>query len=117
MTQDGQTRAPKGGIIGKNGEFYEGGKFLPNTERAKQSPAKRKKGSGKEEIAPYVWEVAPAEGMRPIFKEINAGFINLDSGELNAAACEYYGRDPERVKAFWKRWKDGERWFTPEATE
>lgn len=61
------TRAPVGGIVGVNGEFYEGGKFLPsNARRAKQAPVKFPKG-GRCEIAPYVWELRPADGLCPIF--------------------------------------------------
>lgn len=37
-----QQRAPRGGVVGVNGEFYEGGKFLPTRkDRAKRAPAPR----------------------------------------------------------------------------
>jgi len=48
-------RAPKGGIIGVNGDFYEGGKFLPSNLNR---PRGRSTSFGKNrkcEIEPYVW--------------------------------------------------------------
>ena len=39
MNDNGQTRAKAGGELGINGEWYEGGKFLPNREdRPKTAP-------------------------------------------------------------------------------
>ncbi len=35
-----RVRAKKGGEYGVNGEFYEGGKFLPSTQLPKRSPVK-----------------------------------------------------------------------------
>jgi hypothetical protein len=56
MSKKIQAKAPKGGTIGVNGEFYEGGKFLPNTQRPRQDCSrKRKQWSGKVELEPYVW--------------------------------------------------------------
>jgi hypothetical protein len=37
----GQRRAKAGGEFGANGEWYEGGKFIATTDRAKQAPAER----------------------------------------------------------------------------
>jgi len=65
----GTNRARAGGEIGVNGEHYEGGQFLPSTTLPKQAPAaSRKAGTGKREIAPYVWEAAP-DGMRAIYSQ------------------------------------------------
>ena len=51
-----QARAPKGGTTGVNGDFYEGGKFLPNTQHPRQDCSKqRRQWSGKVEIEPYIW--------------------------------------------------------------
>lgn len=53
-------RAAKGGQIGVNGDFYEGGKFLPrNPERPRQDCTGAKK-ARKIQIEPYVWIEAPA---------------------------------------------------------
>jgi len=48
-------RAPKGGCLGINKEWYEGGKFLPQIPRQKQKGSKPKKAMGKQCIAPYKW--------------------------------------------------------------
>ena len=53
-------RAPKGGCVGINGEFYFGGEFLPTTNHAKGILGKeRKKVQGfvgrKRELRPYHW--------------------------------------------------------------
>lgn len=37
---DGQRRARKGGELGANGEWYEGGKFIATTEAAKSAPVR-----------------------------------------------------------------------------
>lgn len=37
MTNSTRSRAPKGGTIAKNGEFYEGGKWLPSTTNPKRT--------------------------------------------------------------------------------
>lgn len=39
-TGDGQKRAPKGGAIGANGEWYEGGKFIATKDNHKSSPVR-----------------------------------------------------------------------------
>lgn len=53
-------KAVKGGEVGVNGEFYKGGRFLPNNpDRAKvEGSAPRK--ARKIEIEPYKWIAAPA---------------------------------------------------------
>ena len=37
---DGQKRARKGGEVGANGEWYEGGKFIATTDSAKSAPVR-----------------------------------------------------------------------------
>lgn len=64
-------RAPIGGTTGTNGERYEGGQFLPSTELPKLPTKTRRAGSGKQEVAPYVWEVAPA-GKTSLYRVISA---------------------------------------------
>jgi hypothetical protein len=53
-------KANKGGEVGVNGEFYKGGRFLPNNpDRAKvEGSAPRK--ARKIEIEPFNWVAAPA---------------------------------------------------------
>ena len=64
-------RAPIGGTTGVNGERYEGGQFLPSTELPKQTAKARRAATAKQEIAPYVWEVAPA-GKTSLYRPISA---------------------------------------------
>ena len=106
-------RAKKGGEIGANGEFYEGGKFIATTDRPKTEGSKPK-GTGKEEIAPYKWEVPP-EGMRSIFARWK-GLWGWDRATGKAtrhptANPEYWGADVLEEAAQWaERWNNGERW-------
>jgi hypothetical protein len=80
-TRDGRpilkapSRARKGGEQGVNGAHYEGGQLLPSskaTEQGKQKSAK-KVSTGKQEIAPYVWEAPPAPGARALWRGLGVG--------------------------------------------
>jgi hypothetical protein len=113
-----QKRATKGGQVGTNGEFYEGGKFLPSTERPKGKPAK--KGTGKREIEPYVWVVPPADGLRSIFAGAVGVYAKYDHATktLTFSASDqtmaYYGMDRAECEARIAAFNSGERWFSPE---
>lgn len=74
-----QARAAKGGVVAKNGEYYEGGKFLPSTELPKSAPKKRT-GTGKQEVAPYVWEVPAEEGARSLYRQFAGVFGVVRNG-------------------------------------
>lgn len=100
-------RAGKGGEVGMNGEFYAGGTFLPNTTLAKM--AKGRKGTGKQEIAPFKWEVAP-DGMRSLYTLFSA-FVNIHTGEVVEQACRYYQRDAKVIAAQFSAWKNGILWI------
>lgn len=103
-------RAKKGGEIGQNGEFYAGGTFLPSTSLPKQGAQARKKGGGKEEIAPYEWAPAP-EGMRSIYGQIRALVAwGAKPSPLRDEVLAYYGQSPERIQALLDRYLAGERW-------
>jgi hypothetical protein len=55
-------RAPAGGMIGVNVEFYEGGKFLPSrADRPKQGPPPHLAHGARHEMAPYILAPAPAD--------------------------------------------------------
>ncbi len=75
-----QARAKKGGEIGVNGEFYEGGKFLPNTGRPRKNCSKQsRQWSGKIEIEPYIWikyegELEPNERIVSIFHQFQTNY-------------------------------------------
>lgn len=129
--------APKGGAKGINGEWYEGGKFMPSTEAAKKAPSKFPKG-GKVEVGPYEWAVRPADELQPLFgtfrdgigagltsapkgtplaermaerREIPEQFIryNFPNGE---GAAEYVGRRHSYVEA----WNSGARYVGPDGS-
>jgi hypothetical protein len=62
-----QPRAKQGGEIGANGDWYEGGKFIATTDHAKNR--KRKKiSTGRQEVAPGVWEIPPTPGAVSIYR-------------------------------------------------
>lgn len=109
-------RAPIGGQIGTNGEFYEGGRFLPSTKQPKRKGS-RPKGSGKREIEPFVWVVPPAEGLRSIFAEIAGTFARYDhqAKRLVYAASDqtlaFYRETREHVELLIERFNAGERWM------
>jgi hypothetical protein len=57
-------QAPKGGCVGVNGDQYEGGQFLPNSEHTIKGSKKsiaRKRAPRKVEIEPYNWVLAPVD--------------------------------------------------------
>jgi len=106
-----QKRAKIGGEVGTNGEFYEGGKFLPSTQKPKGKP---RRGSGKQEIEPYKWEVPPA-GMRSIYRSLAGIYGRVENGvmveRINPATLAYYGDDRDEVISRIARYNAGERWM------
>jgi hypothetical protein len=108
-------RAAKGGETGVNGEFYEGGKFLPSTDRAKGKPVPRK--VGKVQVEPYVW-VIPTDERRPLFRHLGlylnwADRFDISKGVVpfapyvNSCLCD---KTWDEVRALAARWNAGERW-------
>lgn len=77
-------QAKAGGEIGKNGEFYKGGQFLPSSENTIKGAQKTQPPTGKQLIAPYVWEVAPEDGLLAIYAR-----IEHSSRITNRSECEY----------------------------
>lgn len=115
-----QARAAKGGEIGANGEFYEGGKFIAKTDKPKAAPKPFHKPGRKLEIEAFVWvksEDAP-EGYFTIWgmlggvhfwnRESKTFTINLGLYEnqepVSAAACR--AQDEALIAAF----NEGKRW-------
>jgi hypothetical protein len=113
-----QKRAKVGGEVGTNGEFYEGGKFLPSTTQPKRAGS-RPRGPRKQQIEPFVWVVAE-DGRRAIFGAIvgtQAQYIdryNPDAGVMPfEPAVAHYGPDcfGVPVAELCERYNRGERWF------
>lgn len=110
-----QRRAKIGGEVGVNGEYYEGGKFIANTDRAKGHKVAGR-ATGRQLIAPGTFEVAPSDDLVAIFPQLSVGFFafsatTLQFGEVtNEAALNYFGA--ERLIALRDRFNAGERWTT-----
>ena len=107
-----QRRAKVGGEYGVNGEWYEGGKWIANTEHAKKLGSR--KPTGKQEIAPFVWEV-PEEGMRAIYSRFSGTWESDKAGMMKCRnlPVDYWGIEYlEQSQQMADRWNNGERWMT-----
>jgi hypothetical protein len=108
-----QKRAKAGGEIGKNGEHYAGGTFLPSTTLTKMTRTVAK-GSGKVEIEPYVW--VASEGRKPIYRLL-AGIVatigrdGVAVNNQNDTALQYLGYTRQQAQALCDRYNQGERWL------
>lgn len=112
-----QTRAKKGGQIGKNGEFYAGGTFLPTTQLSKMTRPTVQRGSGKQQIEPYKWEVAP-EGKKSLFSQINGviGTCTATTAKIRTDAAfestlAYYEITMAQAINMIDLYNSGERWM------
>lgn len=108
-------RATKGGETGMNGEFYAGGTFLPNTTLGKMQKRAKTSGTGKQEIAPYTWEVAP-EGKVSIYRKIAGTTAQWKTfGKEFQPFWPYLSQQSQEVQdnalELIKRWNAGERWM------
>lgn len=104
-------RASKGGQVGANGEFYEGGKFLPSTKQPKRHGSKPARGVRRCLVEPGVMADVP-EGKGAILQSIRA-LVVVDGGLLvpinNPLAIECHGGAAylaDRIAAY----NRGERW-------
>lgn len=119
MTVATQKRAKVGGEFGANGEWYEGGKFINTVPENRKKEGSHPKGTGKQEIAPYVWEVAP-NGERSLYKKFAGAWGRVENG----VAVFAYGSDIERLnhvlaycgvtkaqaQEMLDKWNAGQRW-------
>lgn len=119
-----KTRAPKGGMIGKNGEHYEGGQFLPSnttTEKGAYNSNRKKAGKlRKVQVAPYIWVFPPSVNHRPIYRLAGTSFtvvrdttggIDKDNPKLVASTeTSYYREDPEYTDKLVAAFNKGYRW-------
>lgn len=112
-------RAIAGGQVGMNGEQYQGGQFLPNTDAPKgtftraQIKAIEKARSRKHCVAYGCYEVAPVDGVVAIFQRLAgvlADFRN-DRPVAIVDACKHMGVDTRKVQAWCDAWVRGERWM------
>lgn len=117
-----KTRAQAGGEIGINGEKYGGGQFLPSSPSTikgiNRNSTRKSNRTGKQEVAPYKWEVAPANNQRSIFTMIVGifGKIDRNTGTLEFTASEktlqYFNRTEKEITELINRFNNGEKWAT-----
>lgn len=110
------SRAKAGGEFGANGEFYKGGAFINTVPENPKGNKLSKKTTRKQEVMPYVWEIAP-EGKMSLYRMLS-GFevcvsreplqfaFNADLGNEYATA-EYIEIRKARIAAF----NVGQRWI------
>lgn len=113
MTTCTTKRAKAGGEVGANGEWYEGGKFLNTVPGNRKREGSVKRGSGKQEIAPYTWEVSP-EGKRSLYRQFAGVFGKVIDGVAVLVCSEqtlaYFGTTRDAAQNLIDRWNAGERW-------
>lgn len=115
-----QIRAKKGGEYGANGEFYQGGEFLPSSaftvkgEFSSNRKAQQWK-PRKMEIAPYKWELQPEENSISIYATIAGVFGKVINGKFeintNEQTLSYFQKTIEEIEELAARWNNGERWM------
>ena len=109
------TRAKAGGQTGVNGEWYNGGEFLPGSAQTVKGETKRttKAGSGKRQIAPFIWEIPP-EGMISIYQKYSQVW-KMTNGKMEifqGINREYFGEKfLAEAQKMAERWNNGERWM------
>lgn len=101
-----QKRAQKGGEYGKNGEWYNGGSFIANTDHPKGQPKPKK--LAKREVAPYKWEVQPEHGYNAIFSFVGGvwGKYNHETGKMSV----FLQDAPEDIKQLIEDFNNGAVW-------
>lgn len=111
-----QKRAKRGGEHGINGEFYEGGKFLPSTTLPKRAAVPRVRGTGRVLVEPGVLAVPP-EGKLAIFNSVRE-FVSGENGQLSVrrepdhpAHTYYFADGYAELKALVDRYNNGERYY------
>jgi hypothetical protein len=120
MAKAAQRRAKTGGELGANGEWYEGGKFINTIEENAKRHGSRPKQAGKQEIAPYQWEVGPA-GSISLYRQFAGAWGRIENGVAILAygsdterldhVLAYCGRTKAEAQAMLDRWNNGERWL------
>lgn len=119
-------RAQKGGEVGNNGFWYEGGQFLPKTKLSKMTKRAQKEiktyTSKKQEIAPYVWECPPDISVRSLWTLCQHAFTRNQSNQLVMMPAErieqmcvgmgWGEKAAAEITAQAHRWVNGERWIS-----
>jgi hypothetical protein len=107
-----QRRAQKGGEYGANGDWYEGGKWIANTDRPKRHGSV--KPTRRQQVAPWTWETPPHDGARAIYDKWSGTWgKNLDGTMFcRDLPADRWGSDfLAESQAMAERWNNGERWI------
>jgi len=116
------TRANKGGEYGVNGEFYNGGQFLPSsptTIKGEFSRVKNEKQSKprKQEIAPYKWEISEKKSIWSQLdgrvRFIGQTSYSKETGKVGTIelAGNWDKDTQDYLNNLIERWNNGERWI------
>jgi hypothetical protein len=110
-----QPRAKIGGEYGKNGLHYDGGQFIAQTDLPKMTHNNRIEASHKEEIAPYIWQIAP-QGKRSIYSLIGGTAAQWNIKNVSFKPFEPFLKTQSQERAAYLRsliekWNAGERWI------
>jgi hypothetical protein len=113
----GQRRAKAGGEFGANGEWYEGGKFIANTDHPK-SHKKWEKPTGKQEVDNGQWSVPPETAdnifATAIFRRLGGIETRNPDGTFSLnpdLKAEYASKEAiEAREELIEAWNKGARW-------
>lgn len=109
-----QQRASKGGEVGANGEFYEGGRFINTVAENPKKEGSTSRKSRKCEVAPFTWEFAP-EGKRSVYQAFAGVFGKVIDGKAVMLASEqtlsYYRTTQTEAQQLIDLWNAGHRWM------
>lgn len=110
-------RAKAGGEYGANGEWYEGGKFLNTVPENRKRDGSKPRGTGKQEIAPYVWAIPPDARLVSLYRQfagvfgiVRDGVAELRTDDRLPQTLQYFGLTMAKVQLMIDRWNAGERW-------
>jgi hypothetical protein len=112
-------RAAKGGEVGANGEWYEGGKFINTIPENRKKEGSKPRTTGKREVAPYVWIVPPTDcsgislyrQFAGAWGRIENGVAIFDNRVDVKHVTKFFGHTIESAQAILDRWNAGERWM------
>ena len=108
-------RAAKGGELGANGEWYEGGKFINTIPENKKREGSTPRKARKVEIEPYVWVLDPMDGTHSIYRKLAGIHGKVINGVMvintTEAVLRWTGDTIEQVQSLAARYNAGERWM------
>ena len=111
-------QAKAGGQYGVNGEFYQGGQFLPsNEETVKGAYSQKTSRPSKQEIAPYKWEISEKVsiwGAINLACKFHKTGYSKENGAEGLLEVVIKNQTPEAMEFFENlatRWNNGERWI------